>query len=362
MEIYKEFIKEEKACEFINNFCDLQKTNKFVMGRNIYADAISRQFDIDGIIDDFCTETTHNGKKIFRSNEISYDALVLICAGERPFVAMEKLNNMGFCNTLDFFSFLKYSHIAYQDDAISTNFSRTFSKVKKCFDVVHSYLSDDISKIIFTKLLNFKLTFDCGYLVDFFSDVENQYFFTPPLSFLDLSSTYKKLVDVGGFDGSTTLRFIKRYPEYKKIYFFEPEKKNFDVAKRNLKDIQNIEFINKGVSDRVGDAFIVGRGWASAVSDKGDQRISLTKIDDIVSPSSGLFIKMDIEGGEYDAILGARRVIETSSPVMAICVYHKLDDFWKIPFLVLSINPNYKIYLRHYTESHTETVMYFFPS
>ena len=71
---------------------------------------------------------------------------------------------------------------------------------------------------------------------------------------------------------------------------------------------------------------------------------------------------MDIEGAEYEAILGCINIIKKCSPTLAISVYHSISDFWRIPFLVLSINPNYKLFVRHYTETGYETVMYFIPN
>ena len=48
--------------------------------------------------------------------------------------------------------------------------------------------------------------------------------------------------------------------------------------------------------------------------------------------------------------------------MLAIAVYHDIVDFWRIPEYVLSLRPNYQIYLRHYTEGWSETVMYFVPN
>ena len=70
---------------------------------------------------------------------------------------------------------------------------------------------------------------------------------------------------------------------------------------------------------------------------------------------------MDIEGGEINAIEGAKNVIRKFTPKLAISVYHNLSDFWEIPFKVLQINKKYNIYLRHYTEGLAETVMFFIP-
>jgi hypothetical protein len=71
---------------------------------------------------------------------------------------------------------------------------------------------------------------------------------------------------------------------------------------------------------------------------------------------------MDIEGGEKSALLGARECIRKNNPKLAICVYHCVDDLWKIPELIFDISDDYNIFLRHYTEGPVETVMFFVPS
>lgn len=67
---------------------------------------------------------------------------------------------------------------------------------------------------------------------------------------------------------------------------------------------------------------------------------------------------MDIEGSEHDAILGAKKIIKRYKPVLAICVYHRDEDFFDIPNLILSIRPDYKLYFRQYEITDEETVCY----
>ena len=70
---------------------------------------------------------------------------------------------------------------------------------------------------------------------------------------------------------------------------------------------------------------------------------------------------MDIEGSEFDAIMGAGKVIERCRPVMAVCAYHKCDHLWIIPKLLKAANPDYRIFLRRYAEDCWETVYYAVP-
>lgn len=58
------------------------------------------------------------------------------------------------------------------------------------------------------------------------------------------------------------------------------------------------------------------------------------------------FIKMDLEGGEVDAINGARGIIAEYKPRLAICLYHRLSDMWVIPRLIKEIVPEYRFWCR----------------
>jgi hypothetical protein len=73
------------------------------------------------------------------------------------------------------------------------------------------------------------------------------------------------------------------------------------------------------------------------------------------------FLKMDIEGAEQSALRGAEKTIKKHRPILAVCVYHKVEDIWEIPTYIHNIMPDYKLYLRHYTHSATETVCYGVP-
>lgn len=54
------------------------------------------------------------------------------------------------------------------------------------------------------------------------------------------------------------------------------------------------------------------------------------------------FIKMDIEGAEVDALLGAEETIKRFKPKLAICTYHRPTDPIEIRKILLNYNPNYR--------------------
>lgn len=70
------------------------------------------------------------------------------------------------------------------------------------------------------------------------------------------------------------------------------------------------------------------------------------------------FIKMDIEGSEIPALNGAKNIILRDKPKLAICIYHKPDDLWKIPLMLKDWVPEYRMHLRHYGRRYYGTVLY----
>lgn len=61
------------------------------------------------------------------------------------------------------------------------------------------------------------------------------------------------------------------------------------------------------------------------------------------------------------ALYGAQKVIVENRPKLAISIYHKPEDIWEIPSIVLQYNPDYKLYIRHYSLTDFETVLYALP-
>ena len=66
----------------------------------------------------------------------------------------------------------------------------------------------------------------------------------------------------------------------------------------------------------------------------------------LVADAVPTYIKMDVEGAEEDALEGARQLIQAHAPILAVCLYHRPSDLWRIPFLIRSLCGGYKLFLR----------------
>lgn len=188
-----------------------------------------------------------------------------------------------------------------------------------------------------------------------------QYFELPYLTY-DENEVF---VDGGSCDGMSSVRFVQQCKgKYKKIYCFEPDERNIDKLKQNFisRDIENYEIIGKGLWNESGELSFAANGAANshiaAVDENNTVKIEVTSLDKMLSGERASFIKMDIEGAEYKALEGARNTITKYKPKLAICVYHKPEDIWELPGLILEMRPDYKLYFRHYSGRSTETVLY----
>ena len=142
----------------------------------------------------------------------------------------------------------------------------------------------------------------------------------------------------------------------KKVYSFEPVSNTFNVLSYNIKQNElhkNIFPINMGVGEKNKEAqifFNISSDGSASLHKEGKdfEKIKITSLDAFVKLKKidkiGL-IKMDIEGNEEEALIGANRIIKKDKPILTFSAYHKKDDKIKLPKRVLSIRSDYKIKL-----------------
>lgn len=342
--------------EICKKFIQSTTRPKYLLGRNMYAKGVVRHVNINGFIDDFTTDRSYLEKPIIKAEDVPADALVLIIAGGRPLTAEKRLKDLGL-EYLDYFSFYRYSGLPLDDIHFLEGFIGDLTDNREKYDWIYGELEDEVSKEQFKKLLEFKRSYNLDYLRGF-EDLEDKQYFE---NFLELDREGEVFADVGSYDGYTSEAFANKCPGFAEIHVFEPIPENMTSVKERLIRFKNVYFHPLGLSDRRQILrFSVG-GSTSTTSLDGTEIVELDKMDNILD-GNVTFIKIDIEGAEIEAIEGAKETIEKYHPKLAISVYHKPCDIWMIPEKILSIRTDYKIYLRHYTESIYETVMFFVPT
>lgn len=167
-------------------------------------------------------------------------------------------------------------------------------------------------------------------------------------------------VDGGCLNYASAKQFLEECSSVKKIYAFEPDTES---AKRCRDEaakvaVHDYEVIEKGLYSEDTELHFVSMGnGCSGIAEEGECVVKVCAIDHEIKEAV-TFIKMDIEGAELEALKGAANTIKKYRPKLAICVYHKPEDIIDIPKYILELNPEYKLYMRHYSDNAGETVLY----
>lgn len=146
------------------------------------------------------------------------------------------------------------------------------------------------------------------------------------------------VIDIGANIGATTLNLAKKTGPLGKVYSFEPGPYNFKRALENisLNNFKNIKLINKGLGHEKATAFLYNVNannsgmqrlltQAPPKSSYEKMKVEIDTLDNCIAsmeiPSPSL-IKIDVEGYEYNVLLGAEQTLLRHKPVMFI----ELDD------------------------------------
>ncbi len=195
-------------------------------------------------------------------------------------------------------------------------------------------------------------------------DARNAYFDREILKY-GKSETF---VDCGACDLETSHRFleecIEHHAEQIGVYAFEPDRENYQICMKRMDELKasgvNVCLFQAGAwSENKQVSFASGNGAASKVQEnrEGLDTIEVVTLDSVIREKV-TFIKMDIEGAELEALKGAKNLIQAYRPKLAICIYHKPEDLTEIPLYIKSLVPDYKLYVRHYSNNTGELVLY----
>ncbi|MBO6179405.1 MAG: FkbM family methyltransferase [Selenomonadaceae bacterium] len=154
-------------------------------------------------------------------------------------------------------------------------------------------------------------------------------------------------IDGGSLNGATAVDFASLGAD---VYSFEMDEDNFKMCLETAKK-HNFTMENYGLWSKKESLSYSKAGGASRVTAGADNNAKFIDLDTYLSEKNLPrldYLKLDIEGAELDALSGAAKSIRKWKPKMAISVYHKLDDIWRIPEYILSLRSDYQFEFRHY--------------
>ena len=225
-----------------------------------------------------------------------------------------------------------------------------FEENRERFDAVYDLLADEESKRIYENVISYKLTGDIKYLWD--SESDKVAVCEEILDCKNIGS----FIDLGAYNGDTIREMIEFNPNIKRIIALEPDARNFRKLNEYVQAVQNIDVkcINAGAWNESTTLLFDASGNRNAgVVSKGNivskiKEVLVVSVDEVLEGEKVDYIKYDVEGSEKEALLGARKTIETHSPKLLVSLYHRSEDLFALPELVKELNPDYSLYLRRF--------------
>lgn len=295
------------------------------------------------------------------SGVVLENAIVLIASGRYGNVIHAQLSEVPGIRLINMSEFLYALDAPHAAD----NFSDFVeAPAREPFRFVSAFLrmDDERSRQVFNQLMGMRTGLAIALAEQAKSPYEEEYF---DAQFVHHAHA-ARFVDAGAAAGDTLQRLEARFGAVEQAWLFEPELPAYYEALRNFADRSDVWLFNMGLDEapsramyRPGLSFDIANEMESAVPADITSYIQGVPMDAVVSGKVGLF-KLDIEGMEARALRGGRQIIARDKPVLAVCAYHRADDYWKLIDEVLSIRPDYRIGIRLYADILEDITLYFY--
>ena len=214
-------------------------------------------------------------------------------------------------------------------------------------------LDDAQSKKVFDNVINYKLSGDINYLFESDSDSDE--------SFYEIlhSRDFECTADLGAYNGDTARQLAEYAPKLKKIYAFEPDRRNFRKLSEYAEKEERFEVLPFQIAAWSKEETLTFGAEGNRNSSVGTNVNAVTSksvsvegnsLDNILFNNNDKidYIKFDVEGAENEALDGCYNTIKAYLPDLLVSVYHRSEDIFALPLKIHELFPDYKLYLRKF--------------
>lgn len=298
------------------------------------------------------------GKKILSESEIrareNNQINIIISSMYIPQI-YEKCTNWGFENIYaalgiildkdtDDFQFIKYNTKEYRKRLRQLSSKFEDEKSKQYFQIIEKTIREGKANADITELY-------CG---------EKQYFLQCFKNKLDGIF----FIDAGAYTGDTVREMLEEGIRPSGGICFEADGNNYQKLQNFCGKIGKFIICeNKALWNERAILGMKFNNYNARIDEQSEERnVEAVAIDEYVVSNKIGFIKMDIEGAERKALQGGEKTIKRDRPILAISIYHGMDDIVDIPEMLFAMLENYKFIVRHHSFTYSETVMYCVPN
>lgn len=267
--------------------------------------------------------------------EVWDDFVIVLAFGTQLPDVMENINRIAEKHRL----FVPYVPV-YGDELFTHDF---FCQNRTALEQVYDLWADEQSLKTFKGILEFYLTGSLPILTALYTDKDTVF-----REILRLSDS-EDYLDLGAYRGDTIQELLHHANGYHSITALEPDVKTFAKLKVNAEHLPNTRLINKGIWHENTTLLFDNRGGRnSTLSRKVGKSVEVTTVDTLFANRSLTYLKVDVEGAEYEMLTGAKETLLRCKPKLNMALYHRGGDLFRLPLYLQSLVPSYKFYLRQH--------------
>lgn len=213
--------------------------------------------------------------------------------------------------------------------------------------------SDELSMAHYLSFLAWRILRE-EWLFDGMSVTKDNLFFIPEVT--QVLHDHEVFLDAGACYGEMTEKFLQLAPN-SEVIAIEPDDKNrLEMVKKH--DVTVHGFALSNLDDKA--PFSEGFGYCSKLSPKGNTVKVTRRIDSMnIKPT---FIKMHLEGGDLEALRGAKETLIHCRPIVAVRVDHNQDGLGRTAHYLMNLLPNYRFLFRNHCYCAAAAVVYAIPN
>jgi FkbM family methyltransferase len=158
--------------------------------------------------------------------------------------------------------------------------------------------------------------------------------------FLWLANPEHVIYDIGANIGTYTVAFASSGAQ---VFAFEPNPKNYALLDTNTKDLNNVKVYHVAVGSKTQKVFcndfdldVRSNYGAMNINESSGTAVDMISLDNLAIPAPTM-IKIDVEGSEFDVLLGMQNKIKENMPVI-VYEAHETKQFAEIFNLLKSLD------------------------
>lgn len=220
-------------------------------------------------------------------------------------------------------------------------YNARYPEIKRAYGL----FADDACRQIYENVIRYKLSGDIACLKAAESDPMEGWRLLNP-------ARYRRALDGGAYNGDTIRQLLSHAPGLLEIVAAEPDPRTYKKLQSYAADITSpaIECHNVALwHEQTALPFAPKGSRGSALSlSAAEKHIAADTIDRLLAGRPVDYIKLDVEGAERNALMGAAGTIAACHPDLLVSLYHRSEDLFRLPLYIAQNHPGYRLYLRRF--------------